>query len=334
TRESNYYMAQGRAIRHIISLFNNIEDLVAENNRRLEANSDEGSTLEYIFFALKWPNRLQIGYAALTSTLTWFHKKGMEMEYDEYLQMLKMLQHGADSAQGDNTSKLKGLVSKWVNQEFKPDPLVDPNDKHSRRFTNDACGRLLCPAELNWNDPMIPKTHYRSEACYVVTDLSFPTYLYDKYTANPEDLEEGLFKSKILLQGYKAVFISPSSAKDVKGDGDGMDVIQHNRHARKTVSMIKVKKHVQFALSSVTLWRSVDGDFNYIQFWQTIVDFFENAPGQEVQHRATRLLKWWTQKIFRRSHRNGLSDAAKENMSINTLARQRTQHNNVTFNSS
>jgi hypothetical protein len=39
----------------------------------------------------------------------------------------------------------------------------------------------------------------RSEG-YVVTDLSFPTYLYDKYTANPDDLEEGLFKSKILIQ--------------------------------------------------------------------------------------------------------------------------------------
>ncbi|KAG2064254.1 hypothetical protein BDR04DRAFT_1122713 [Suillus decipiens] len=115
--------------------------------------------------------------------------------------------------------------------------------------------------------------------------LSFPTYLDDKYTASPKDLEEGLFKSKILLQGYKAVFTSPSSAKDVKDDGDGTDVIQDNRHARKTVSMIKVKKHmaqiikmrqvtlcsityitcqVWFALSSVTSWRSVDGDFDYV----------------------------------------------------------------------
>jgi hypothetical protein len=39
----------------------------------------------------------------------------------------------------------------------------------------------------------------RSEGC-IVTDLSFPAYLYDNYTANPDDLEEGLFKGKILLQ--------------------------------------------------------------------------------------------------------------------------------------
>jgi hypothetical protein len=33
-----------------------------------------------------------------------------------------------------------------------------------------------------------------------VTDLSFPAYLYDGYTANPDDLEEGLFQGKILVQ--------------------------------------------------------------------------------------------------------------------------------------
>ncbi|KAG2749571.1 hypothetical protein P692DRAFT_20731641, partial [Suillus brevipes Sb2] len=79
------------------------------------------------------------------------------------------------------------------------DSLVDPDDKHSRGFTHDACGRLLCPAELDWNDPVV-RAGIRDRSGYVVTDLSFPTHLYEKYTANPDDLEEGLFKSKILVQ--------------------------------------------------------------------------------------------------------------------------------------
>ncbi|KAG1830603.1 hypothetical protein EV424DRAFT_1293737, partial [Suillus variegatus] len=122
---------------------------------------------------------------------------------------------------------------------------------------------------------------------YIVTDLSFPAYLYEKYTANSDNLEEGLFKGKILIQSYKAVFTSPSSAKDVEGNSDGADVIENNRRAKKTTSTIKVKKHVaqiikmdkvsprliayiacqvRFALSSITSWRSVDGDFDYVQF--------------------------------------------------------------------
>ncbi|KAG0699452.1 hypothetical protein DFH29DRAFT_1001965 [Suillus ampliporus] len=31
-RQSNYYMAQGRAIRRVIALFDNVEDLVNEND--------------------------------------------------------------------------------------------------------------------------------------------------------------------------------------------------------------------------------------------------------------------------------------------------------------
>jgi hypothetical protein len=91
-------------------------------------------------------------------------------------------------------------------------------------------------------------------------DLSFPLFLYEKYTSNPDNLEEGLFKGKILLQvchavviwqwsnspsqGYKAVFTSPSSAKNVEGEGDGADVIENNRRAKNAYSEIKVKKHV------------------------------------------------------------------------------------------
>jgi hypothetical protein len=95
-----------------------------------------------------------------------------------------------------------------------------------------------------------------------VTDLSFPAFVYEKYTANADNLEEGLFKGKILLQvrctrvtvarkqshcclqGYKAIFTSPSSAKDVEGDGDGADVIANNRRTKQSSCGVKVKKHV------------------------------------------------------------------------------------------
>lgn len=43
---------------------------------------------------------------------------------------------------------------------------------------------------------------------FVVTDLSFPAYLYEGYTANPDDLEEGLFKGKILVQVCCAIHLA------------------------------------------------------------------------------------------------------------------------------
>lgn len=54
---------------------------------------------------------------------------------------------------------------------------------------------------------------------------------------------------------------------------------------------------LRFALSSVTSWRSVDGDFDYIQFWSIIVDFFERPPGRVAQRNVDQLLAWWTRYI-------------------------------------
>ncbi|KAG2108790.1 hypothetical protein BD769DRAFT_1392693 [Suillus cothurnatus] len=234
-RQVNYYMAQGRALRRVVALFDNIEDLISENDRRYNIE-DEETSLEQ--------DRLQAGYVTLMGTLPWFYKKSSDMDYDDYVHMLKMLRQGADSARGDDTSKLKALVSKWVNRKLKPDPLIGMDDKHTRGFINDGCGRLLCPAELDWNNPAVRAGIRDCTEGYIVTDLSFPAYLYEKYTANLDNLEEGLFKGKILLQSYKAVFTSPSSAKDVEGDGDGGDVIENNRRAKKAFSGVKVKKHV------------------------------------------------------------------------------------------
>ncbi|KAG2056671.1 hypothetical protein BDR06DRAFT_970029 [Suillus hirtellus] len=175
----------------------------SENDRRYDAE-DEETSLEQ--------DRLQAGYITLMNTLPWFYRKSSEIDYDDYMHMLKMLRQGADSAQGDNTSKLKALVSEWVNCKLKPDPLVDMDDKHTQGFVNDGCGKLLCPAELDWNNPtlLVQKIHHQF----------------------------GQFGGRSLQRQNLA------SAKDVEGDGDGADVIENNRHARKASSGIKVKKHV------------------------------------------------------------------------------------------
>ncbi|KAG1772831.1 hypothetical protein EDD22DRAFT_976480 [Suillus occidentalis] len=322
-RESNYFMSQGRAIRRMVSLFDSIEDLISENDRRYDVADDEDPE-ETIDQA-----RLQMGYVILSNVLPWFHPKASDMEYEDYAQMLKKLRQGADSARGDDTSKLKSLVPDWVNREFKPNPPVDYEDKYSRGFVNDACGKLLCPTELDWNNPIV-RAGIRDRADgYIVTEMSWPTFLYEKYTADQDKLEEGLFKSAILIQAFKSIFTSPSSAKDIDGEGDGANIIENNRRAKREFSGRKVKTHLRFALSAVTSWRSVDGDFDYVQFWRIIIDFFEKAPGRLAQRKVERLLAWWTRKVFGTSRRAELTDAAKSSMSVNALARQRAQEDDA-----
>ncbi|KIK34663.1 hypothetical protein CY34DRAFT_17566, partial [Suillus luteus UH-Slu-Lm8-n1] len=233
-----------------------------------------------------------------------------------------------------------------------PNPPVDPEDKFCRGFTNDACGKLLCPTELDWNNAIVRAGIRDRVDGYVVTEMSWPAFLYAGYTADQNNLEEGLFKSTLLVQAFKAIFTSPSSAKEVAGDGDGANIIENNRRAKKDFSGKKVKTHVaqiikmqkvsarsiayvscqlRFALSSVTSWRSVDGDFDYIQFWCIIVDFFEHPPGRVAQRNVDRLLAWWTRKVFGTSQRAELSDTAKAKMSVNALTLQRARLDDAQF---
>ncbi|KIK36933.1 hypothetical protein CY34DRAFT_48676, partial [Suillus luteus UH-Slu-Lm8-n1] len=303
-------MTQGRAIRRMVSLYDSIEDLIRENDRRCDTDNDD-VTIDQ--------DRLQMGYISLSSAIPWLNERASELDNEDYLHMLKKLRQGADSARGDDTSKLKSLVPDWINRESNPNPPVDREDKHHRGFVHDACGRLLCPTELDWQNPVV-KAGIRDRADgYIVTEMSWPTFLYEKYTADQNNLEKGLFKSALLVQAFKAIFTSPSSAKDVDGDGDGANVIENNRRARKDISGKKVKTHVaqiikmhkvtprsiayvacqlRFALSSVTSWRPIDGDFDYLQFWCNIVDFFERAPGRLAQRNVKQLLTWWTRCVF------------------------------------
>ncbi|KAG2106241.1 uncharacterized protein F5147DRAFT_775051 [Suillus discolor] len=184
-RETNYYMSEGRAIRHIVTLFDNIKDLViCENDRWCNMDDkDEDMTVDQ--------NCLQTGYITLNHALSWFHFKASDMEYDDYSYMLKK---GADAARGDDTSKLKSLIADWINRELKPDSLVDPKDKYYHGI------------RAGIRD--------RAEG-YVITEMSWPAFLYEKYTADQDNLEQGLFKSILSLQVFKAIFTSPSSAREV-----------------------------------------------------------------------------------------------------------------------
>ncbi|KAG2123040.1 hypothetical protein BD769DRAFT_1359952 [Suillus cothurnatus] len=286
-RKTTYYVSQGRAVRRMVALYSPIEDLIAENDRHCE---DEESDSEFT----TEQDRLQRGYIELTKALPWFHDKLSNLDHEESEEMLKKLKRGADSAHGDDTGTLKELVASWVNIECNPSSFVRTDDKHCRGFVSDACGKLLCPAEWRWQDPVVRAGIRDRTTEFIVSENSWPSFMYENYEADPKNLERGLFKSKLLLMGFKAIFTSPSSANEVEGDGDGADIIENSRRARRRSDQAKVKTCIRFALSNVTSWRTVDGDFDYQMFWNNIVDFFESPPGPVARARVQELLEWWT----------------------------------------
>ncbi|KAG2737703.1 hypothetical protein P692DRAFT_201732753 [Suillus brevipes Sb2] len=328
-RKTTYYVAQGRAIRRMVVLYSSLEDLIAENDRRYEEGLEDG----LVERTSPEQNRLQSGYVAFAQALPWVHAKLGTLDVDDCEDMLKKLKRGADAARGDDTSTLKDLVAAWINQDFRPSSLLVSQDKQLRGFAHDICGKLLCPAEWDWSDDRVKAGIRDRTSDYIVSENSWPLFVYQNYVFDESNLEKGLFMSKILVQAFKAVFTSPSSAREADGDGFGADIIENNRRARRALSQVKVKTCVRFALSSVSSWRTVDGDFDYEAFWNNIVDFFEEVPGPVAQRRVANLLEWWTRKIFGKNHREDLTPEVVSKMSVTALAEQRKAQEDAFFDS-
>ncbi|KAG1774502.1 hypothetical protein EV702DRAFT_974782 [Suillus placidus] len=328
-RKTTYYVAQGRAIRRMVVLYTSLEDLISENDRRYEnvhLMDDAPSTQEQ--------DNLQSGYLELARTLLWLHAKLGQLDHKECEDMLKKLKKGADAARGDDTSSLKDLVAGWVNQEFRPSPLIRSDDKHSCGFASDICGMLLCPAEWDWDQTRVKAGIRDRTTEYIVSENSWPLFMYESYKVNRDNLEEGFLKLKLLvLQAFKAIFTSPSSVKEADGDGDGADILENNRRTRRKSDQAKVKTCVRFALSGVSSWRAVDSDFDYETFWANIVAFFEVVPGPVTRSRVDKLLQWWTRKIFGTNHCQDLTPEVVSQMSVNTLAEQRRMLEDAAFDS-
>ncbi|KAG1817509.1 uncharacterized protein BJ212DRAFT_1480084 [Suillus subaureus] len=193
--------------------------------------------------------------------------------------------------------------------------------------TSKVCGKLLCPAEWDWDQNCVKDSiHNRMSEC-IISENSWPLFLYKNYKVNHENLEEGLSKSKLLVQAFKAIFTSPSSAKEAKGDEQAKvktcvaSVINMKKVTPRTITYVVCQVH--FTLSNISSWCTVNGDFDYEGFWNNTVDFFEDVPSPVMKHRIDRLLEWWTWKIFGINHCEDLTPDVVSQMSINTLAGQR-----------
>ncbi|KAG1734373.1 uncharacterized protein EDB91DRAFT_1084038 [Suillus paluster] len=336
-RKTIYYVSQGRAIHHMVDLYTPIEDLIAKNDRHCEESGSDATPEQ---------DHLQHGYIELTKALPWVHDKLACLDHEDTEDMLRQLKQGADSACGDDMGTLKDLIASWVNIEYCPTPLIRTDDKHHRGFASDACGKLLCPAEWRWEDPVVKAGIHDRTIAFIISENSWLSFMYENYEADAKHLERGLFKSRLLVMGLKAIFTSPSSANEVDGEGEGADIIENNRRARRRSDQAKVKTcvasiigmrkvtpraimyaacQILFALSNLTSWHTVDGDFDYHIFWNNIVDFFEDTPGPAARARVNTLLEWWTRKFFGRNHWQDLTPEVTSHMSVNTLTTQRQQ---------
>ncbi|KAF8835056.1 hypothetical protein BDN67DRAFT_913681, partial [Paxillus ammoniavirescens] len=231
------------------------------------------------------------------------------------------LNKGADGACGDDAAGLKIAVVNWL-IAFRPtpEPALEARNKSGRGFYHNTTAWLLCPVDYNWSDAEYNIHNFHPD--YLVTADSWPTFLYKNEQYNPENPSKRIFKNTLLVKTFRHIFTSPGSADsnhtidDNVGTGGGPSSDSarkrqkglNKRHTRSHVAALLGMKAVspraiayaaplpiqlRFALSSCGSWRIQDEDFNYDDFYNNIVTFFEGAETVTRKAEIKDILLWW-----------------------------------------
>ncbi|KAJ3724916.1 hypothetical protein C8R42DRAFT_555472, partial [Lentinula raphanica] len=98
----------------------------------------------------------------------------------------------------------------------------DEGSRTDRGLQNDMTGGLLCPGEINWNDDTTRAAVQRMDPEYDFAGSAHSMCFYKDEKFNPEDPDEGFLQSHWLLQVYRVIFTSPSSAKGHSEDAENV----------------------------------------------------------------------------------------------------------------
>ncbi|KAM6503772.1 hypothetical protein JOM56_000715 [Amanita muscaria] len=307
----------GRGIRCLVSLFDDVADLVhnADKHATHPGDDDEDDielidkSPDEISELKRHRERCHIGVTqVLTRLILNFINKIDATDPALLQEFYSLLQAGANDARGDDVLKVRAAVSKWLNEQNPPPmPLLNPDSRSNRGIQHDVTSKLLCPIDFDWNDPIVRK--------------------FIRYT----------------LQVFKHIFTSPSSANTSVEASENIPIgnlagaratPNAKRATCKNVSGClhmeeKVTPHaiayaaiqLVFALSDALHWTAVHNGFDYRSFYYFVVDFFETLADNGSKERVKELLSWWNRRIFPTKH---LSAGQSQQVTSNTkLAQQR-----------
>ncbi|KAF9783394.1 hypothetical protein BJ322DRAFT_1008007, partial [Thelephora terrestris] len=217
----------------------------------------------------------------------------------------------ANNARSDDTARVKPNIANLLNNRANnpASPPLDLETRDTRGLQNDFTGRLICPIKYDWEDPVVRAKIRDCVDGHNASDDYWLRCLYEGEKGDPEDVEKGFLKSALLVKTFQMIFTSPSSAR---GNFDAEPVPEHRERRKKapskrppvaeqprmdgqvtTRSIAYVAVQLHFALCDATHWMNHYNGFNYEEFYEFIIDFFEADQTPEGKAALTELLNWW-----------------------------------------
>ncbi|KAJ6557054.1 hypothetical protein DFH09DRAFT_1365457 [Mycena vulgaris] len=309
------YVTIGHALRKTVSLFDPLEDLIAEYDRRQELEETrelEGDTTPVEHTAEQ--DRLYRGYLELIKFVPGLKSAIVNCHVNELAAILGQLRKGAAGAMCDDNGSVRSAM-------------------HVHRgLEGDVTGPLLFPVDYDHNDPeqVVRAKVNNGDKDFMVTADQWPRGVYLNGVYDPANEEKGLFESLSLVQTFMHIFTSPKSADKLQAEGDEENAQpsestgepprkKRKRPVAASKSSVATKIGMRrvtsrsigyaavehrFNLSDAPQWNEVDGDFDYALYYNNIVDWFEAPPGPVAKKAVDELLAWWDQRVFKNSGRS------------------------------
>ncbi|KAJ3540108.1 hypothetical protein NMY22_g4446 [Coprinellus aureogranulatus] len=213
---------------------------------------------------------------------------------NELIYIADMITKGASTARSDDTKNLKSAVIDWITP---PNGYLQPplqrNIKTDRGFLHPRTGELLCPTNLNWDDPKIRRD--LASGHLVPSGDLWPRFLYRGYQYNPDDPWDGLLRSSILVSARfhvpKFRCRRPLANRATRSSNARI----HGMTFVTIPSIAYIATQVRFALSSAPTFSRTDTVTDSEYFYFLIIDLLEDP---EEQEEIDSLLRWWNQQIF------------------------------------
>ncbi|KAL1712618.1 hypothetical protein EV715DRAFT_267797 [Schizophyllum commune] len=305
-RKTSEIASAARGFHKVVSLFESPADLQGEADRRSDygdQTTDPQDQRAYIRTIIP---------------------KGEEELYAFYA----LVEARADTARGDDISKIKSSVAEWLNASpYNCDPPLSFHDRKGRGFDNKVTGRALCPIEYDYSNTQVRDKVHAGHPDFLVGNSFYVHAFYPPNKGNPNDVEHLFLRGPLLLKISSTVcliFTSPSSSENVDDDGGEGDSSPPQKRRKdntgkatksNVATLLRMKGQISpraiayaavllhFNLTNATQWVEQRGGVSYPALYNFIIDYFEGydpatAEGQLAKAQGDVLLKWYNDRVF------------------------------------
>ncbi|KAJ7056290.1 hypothetical protein C8F01DRAFT_1087154 [Mycena amicta] len=274
-------------------------------------------------------------YRILHRILPSLAEKRARLDADELKDWLQLVTKGANVARSEDFRKLSSHVADWINHDMdrnvadicsfdhtqpatetnadgeqvvvrKHAPYLVPDDRGGRGAAHDITGGLLSSTDVTRND-------IRAKRASLAPNY-WARLFYAGFKGDKDNVEAGYLQSRYLVKAANVILFASDEVVDNE-DAEN----EPPRKKRKSTKVVRkavaelsglngkmtgrviayVAVVLYASLLPISQWQDIHNDISLPQFYDFIVDFFEEpAAGSEARKRVDTLLSWWNQSIL------------------------------------